>query len=137
MELADGVLVNKADGDLEAAADRAAQQCLLAMRVLHAGDGGPPPVLVGSATTGRGLAELWRSIERRLDDARRSGRLAERRARQAEQWLETAVREALLDEFLRDGRVRAAMHAATAKVAAGERLPRAVARDLIRLRDRP
>jgi LAO/AO transport system kinase len=136
MELADAVRVNKADGDREAAADRAAQQCLLAMRVLHAGDGEPPPVLLGSAVTGRGLAELWQAIEGHLDDARGSGRLAERRARQAEQWLATTVREALLDEFLRDGRVRTAMHAATAKVAAGERLPRAVARELICLRDR-
>ncbi|MFY9340870.1 MAG: methylmalonyl Co-A mutase-associated GTPase MeaB, partial [Planctomycetota bacterium] len=63
MELADAVLVHKADGDLAAAADRASQQCTLAMRVLHGGDAAPPPVLLASALTRRGLPELWQAIE--------------------------------------------------------------------------
>src|SRR5690606_3192899 len=131
MELADGVFVHKADGDLAPAADRAAQQCLLAMRVLHSGDPTPPPVLVGSSTTGRGLDELWSAIESWLTAHRGSGAFAQRRATQATAWLEQAVRDRLLAEFHADTAVAAALDRARADVAAGRRLPGAVARELL------
>ena len=136
MELADGVLVHKADGDLAPAADRAAQQCLLAMRVLHSGEP-QPPVLVGSSATGRGLDELWTAIEQCLQARRDRGAFAARRAGQAKEWLDAAVRERLLAEFLGDATIRDALAAARAEVAAGTRLPSAAARDLLRLRGAP
>ena len=61
MELCDGILVHKADGDLAAAADRAAQQVLLALRVLRAGEADKPTVLVGSSLTGKGIDEIGRA----------------------------------------------------------------------------
>lgn len=131
MELCDGVLVHKADGDLAAAADRAAQQCLLALRVLHAGDAHKPPVVVGSSLTGRGLDELWQQIEGSLARARSEGRLAERRRQQVFAWLDEVVRDRLLHDFLADPGVGAAMAQARDDVAAGTRLPSAVARALI------
>jgi LAO/AO transport system kinase len=131
MELADGVLVHKADGDLAAAADRAAQQCLLALRVLHSGDAEPPPVVLGSSLTGRGLDELWQLIERRLATWRRSGAFAARRTQQANDWLDTAVRERLLTQFLADPATAAAMQSARERVARGELLPSAAARQLL------
>jgi Methylmalonyl Co-A mutase-associated GTPase MeaB len=81
MELADGVLVHKADGDLGPAAERAAQQCLLAMRVLHAGEAEPPSVVLGSSVTGRGLDEVWQTIAQRLAARQQSGAFAARRTR--------------------------------------------------------
>ncbi len=133
MELADGVLVHKADGDLAAAADRAAQQCMLAMRVLHSGTT-PPPVLVGSSLTKRGLGELWQAIGARLQQARADGSFAARRARQIGDWLEYAVRERLLAEFLDDPVVGAAMARARDEVVRGAILPSAAARALLALR---
>jgi LAO/AO transport system kinase len=134
MELADGILVHKADGDLAAAADRAAQQCLLALRVLHAGAAEPPPVVIGSSLSGRGLDELWQAIESRLLAARADGRLAARRAQQNETWLQEAVRERLLAAFLADPATAAAMADARAAVARGTRLPGAAARALVAAR---
>jgi LAO/AO transport system kinase len=131
MELADGILVHKADGDLAAAADRAAQQCMLALRVLHAGEMEPPPVVVGSSVTGRGLAEMWQAIEQWLANRRADGRLAHRRAQQAGDWLEQTVRERLLADFLADPQTAAAMAEARAKVAAGAELPTAAARSVL------
>lgn len=131
MELADGILVHKADGDLAAAADRAAQQCMLALRVLHAGEAEPPPVVVGSSVTGRGLAELWQAIEQWLANRRADGRLAHRRAQQAGDWLEQTVRERLLADFLADPHTASAMAEARAKVAAGTELPTAAARSVL------
>ena len=134
MELADLVLVHKADGDLAAAADRAAQQCMLAMRVLHSGCAEPPPVLVGSSVTGRGLDELWQAIERHRTNAQTSGELQTRRGRQAGEWLEHAVRESLLTDFLDDPSTAAAMAKAREDVASGSVLPTVAARRLLLLR---
>jgi len=131
MELADGVLVHKADGDLAPAADRAAQQCMLAMRVLHAGSTAPPPVVVGSSVTGRGLDELWQAIEQRLAARRTDGTFAARRTQQANDWLDTAVRERLLQQFLADPATATAMATARQRVARGELLPSAAARQLV------
>lgn len=135
MELADGILVHKADGDLAAAADRAAQQCMLALRVLHAGEAEPPPVVVGSSVTGRGLTELWQAIERWLARRRADGRIVARRAQQAGDWLEQTVRERLLADFLADPRTAAAMAEARTKVAEGTELPTAAARSVLAKRD--
>lgn len=128
MELADGILVHKADGDLAAAADRAAQQCLLALRVLHSGEAEPPPVVVGSSVTGRGVDELWRAIERWLTARQVDGRLDARRTRQTSDWLEQTVRERLLADFFADPRIADAMAEARASVAAGRELPTVAAR---------
>ena len=137
MELADGVLVHKADGDLAAAADRAAQQCLLAMRVLHSGEATPPPVVIGSSVTGHGLAELWRLIEQQLVTARSRGTFTSRRTQQAGDWFEHAVREQLLSEFLADPKVKSAMRQAKDEVVRGLTLPAAAARTLLALRSQP
>lgn len=131
MELADGVLVHKADGDLAAAAERAAQQCRIAMHVLHPDDAELPLVLVGSSVTGAGLDDLWTAIERRLQAGRKDGSLAARRTRQADEWLETAVRERLLTHFLADPATAAKMAEAKARVARGELLPTTAARQLV------
>jgi len=136
MELADGVLVHKADGDLVPAANRTAQQCLLAMRVLHAGDGQTPPVVTGSSVTAQGLDDLWQAIERRLEQARTDGSLQQRRARQASRWLDESVRDALLREFLNAPEVRDELAAARQRVEHGEQLPSSAARAVLRLRRR-
>jgi len=132
MELADGVLVHKADGDLAAAAERAAQQCRIAMHVLHPDGAEPPAVVVGSSLTGAGLDELWRTIERVAAARRADGTFAARRGRQADEWLDSAVRERLLTAFLADPATAAAMAAARQRVARGEVLATTAARELVK-----
>lgn len=134
MELASGILVHKADGDLAAAADRAAQQCMLAMRVLHAGEAKPPPVMVASSTTGKGLVDAWNAIDLLLTADEQSGALAARRIEQAGTWLESAVREHLLDAFLGDKKVAQAMAEARERVSRGQALPSTEARRLAAMR---
>ncbi|MBM4060436.1 MAG: methylmalonyl Co-A mutase-associated GTPase MeaB [Planctomycetes bacterium] len=130
MELADGVLVTRADGDLAAAAELVAQQCRFALRVLHGGEP-PPPVVAGSARNGTGLDELWRTIEDRLQQARAGGRLQARRAAQAGAWLDAIVQERLLAGFLADPVAAAELQQARASVARGEQLPGAAARQVL------
>jgi LAO/AO transport system kinase len=137
MELCDGIFVHKADGDLAAAADRAAQQVLLAMRVLRAGGRELPPVLLGSSATGRGIDELWQAVEGRVATARASGALERRRSEQRTSWLDAALRLQLTESFFADPRVQAALPEARAAVAAGRELPTAAAARLLALRAAP
>jgi LAO/AO transport system kinase len=135
MELCDGILVHKADGDLAAAADRAAQQVLLALHVLHAGSTQKPPVVVGSSATGKGIDELWQAIAQQVATARANGSLQQRREQQQQQWLDATLRQYLLDAFFADPRVQAALPALRAAVAEGRELPPAAARSLLALRE--
>ena len=133
MELCDGVVVHKADGDLAAAADRAAQQCMLALRVLHSGDGAVPFVLVGSSITGRGIDALWDAIAAVVAARAADGSLRRRREGQAEAWLDAVVRDQLLGAFLADPRVQGQLPQLRRDVAQGRLLPGAGARRLLAL----
>lgn len=133
MELADGILVHKADADLAAAANRAAQQCSLALRVLHSGDGELPPVLTGSSVTGHGLEELWTAIETHVARRRADGRLSHERGEQARAWMNSAVHEALQESFARHPLVQRELPRLSAEVAAARMLPHAAAKQLLLL----
>jgi LAO/AO transport system kinase len=134
MELCDGVLVHKADGDLLAAAQRTAQQCQLALRVLRSGEAQKPLVVVGSSLTGDGLDELWRAIESGLAAARDSGALQARRNQQVDAWLDDAVRQRLLAAFFADPRAERQLAELRQQVRAGTLLAPAAARQLLSLR---
>ena len=63
LELADVLVVNKADGDNEQAARLAAAEFRRALPLLApTGEGGPPEVMAVSAITGAGVDELWDCI---------------------------------------------------------------------------
>ncbi|MEV7808699.1 methylmalonyl Co-A mutase-associated GTPase MeaB [Microbispora sp. NPDC088329] len=93
LELADVIAVNKADGEYETAARKAARELSGALRLLRAAT----PVLTCSGLTGAGLEELWRHIVRHQEDAD----LAARRSRQQVEWTWALVRDRLL-AMLRD-----------------------------------
>lgn len=140
MELADSILVHKADGDLLPAAQRAAQQCLLALRILHSGEADVPVVACGSSTSGEGLDEFWSALERRVEQRRTSGAFAERRSRQAAAWFDDAVEKQLLADFAADAEAQRERAAARDDVVAGRRWPAAAAREVVarhRQRSRP
>jgi LAO/AO transport system kinase len=102
LELADVVAVNKADGEHEPAARKAARELAGALRMLRS-DTVPPPVLTCSGLTGDGLDELWRRILAHQD----SLDLAAKRRRQQVQWTWTLVRNRLLSELRDDPEVTA------------------------------
>lgn len=132
MELADGVLVHKADGDLLPAANRTAQQCMLAMRVLHSGEQDPPTVMTASSVAQTGIDELWQVIAAHIHRRQQNGDFDARRSHQAVNWLDRTVRDALLDELLAAPNAKSEFAAAQVRVAAGEQVATAAARDLLR-----
>src|SRR5689334_1629545 len=83
IELADLIVVNKADGDLKATARRSVADYQHALRMLRSPTAGwTPEVTTCSALTGAGVAEIWTVVERFLSAVGRPG-IARRRAEQA------------------------------------------------------
>jgi LAO/AO transport system kinase len=133
MELADLVIINKADLDATAAA-RAANQIGSALRLF--GEHEQRAVQQVSALTGQGLAELWQEIEARATARRASGEFAQRRRQQAEAWLWDIVRGRLLQDFRAHPAVNAALPQMQAGIASGQIAPSAAARALLALFER-
>ena len=129
MELADVVVVTKADGDLVPAANRTAADHRHAVHLLHGAE--PPPVVACSAITGEGIDAAWSAVRAVRDRRAASGEQAERRSAQARSWLWDEVRETLLDELRNDPGVADLAPALEAEVTAGTLSPAAAAAQLL------
>jgi LAO/AO transport system kinase len=130
VELADLLVVNKADGDLKPAALRAVADYRHALRMLRpaAADDSMPLVLAASALTGEGIAQVWQRVEHQAATLLASGERERRRARQAHAALWSEIGEGLLDLFKADRRVAARLRDLEAQVAGGTLTPSAAAR---------
>ena len=89
LELADLVVVTKADGDLLAAAKLAASQLRQSLHMMH-GDN-PPPVQLASCVSDMGLDDVHADIDRLAKESAQSGETAQRRARQSGGWFDDEV----------------------------------------------
>ncbi|HEY8544196.1 MAG TPA: methylmalonyl Co-A mutase-associated GTPase MeaB [Acidimicrobiales bacterium] len=132
MELADVILVNKADGDLEPAARRAVADYRHAVHLLRPKhDGWAVPVLPVSALAGEGVDEAWAAIERCTEHLRSTGALDRLRAGQAVAWMWDEIRETLLDAFRQDPEVARRWDEVESAVRAGRLSPTTAARRLL------
>jgi LAO/AO transport system kinase len=108
LELADVIAVNKADGDHEVPARKAARELSGALRLLRTADARwTPPVLTCSGLTGAGLDTVWEQVRRHHATLAESGELAEKRRRQQVDWTWTMVRDTLLTRLHEHPGVRA------------------------------
>jgi len=106
MELADLVVVNKADGGNVQAAELAGRELNNALHYLrHATPGWTTKALTCSAKEKAGLPEIWREIERFVDQGKTSGVFEDRRQNQVLQWFEALLTEAVLNRFYSNPRV--------------------------------
>ncbi|MDQ8046914.1 MAG: methylmalonyl Co-A mutase-associated GTPase MeaB, partial [Patulibacter sp.] len=100
MEIADVVVVNKADGDRLKLARRAASDYRHALHMLPpATPGWDTVVLTLSATEGTGLAEFWQAVEDHRAHLEADGGLGRRREAQQLKWLRSLVEESVLAAF--------------------------------------
>jgi len=121
MEIADLIVVNKADGDLAAQAESTRSEYASALRLMRprVGDApGFPRALKASAATGAGLDLVREAIESLHDHRRASGRLENVRAHQRVQALRRALERTALDLIRRDPGSARALAAAEDAVAA-------------------
>ncbi len=136
MELADLVVVNKADGDLLPAAQRAAADLRNAVHLMRPKrPGWEVAVLLASSVESAGIDEAWTSIAGAIDRLRADGTLDELRADQAVAWMWSEVREEAVARTLgAAGVVRA--KALEDQVRRGERTPASAAAELLGDADR-
>jgi len=131
-ELADLVLVNKADGEFKAAARRAATEYAQAMRYLAPVSPHWRSVAeTCSALTGEGIGDVWQTIERYRAVMEPSGEIAARRSHQAVSWMWSEISESLLASFKADPVVATEIGALEIEVAAGNVTPTAAAQRLL------
>jgi len=132
VELADLIVVNKADGDLAAAAQRAAGDYRSALRFLRPRSARwEVPVETCSALEGRGIDEIWTLIEQYRATMTASGDLGAARAAQARRWLWNETVESLMALLREDPRVRQRIQELEQAVAAGRVSPRVAAQELV------
>jgi LAO/AO transport system kinase len=141
-ELADLVLINKADLD-EAAATRAQAQITSSLRLMglqghperahHDASVWQPRVLLASALAGRGIDAFWAAVQRFRELAVASGRLAARRHEQDRAWMWERIDAGLKERFRNHPAVRSALAESSAQVRAGTLAASVAARRLLDL----
>jgi LAO/AO transport system kinase len=134
MEIADLVVINKADLDA-AAATRARAQISSALRWLGPHAHSATQVLQLSALKATGLADFWLAVTAFRDAQGRSGQLAERRRAQDEAWMWARIESGLRLRFRQRAAVRAALPQTIADVRAGRLAASVAARRLLELSD--
>ena len=142
MELADLVVINKADLD-EAAATRARAQITGALRLFgphgraahgpHDEELWHAQVLQLSALKGSGLADFWHAVERFRALQQASGALVQRRHEQDRSWMWERIEAGLRQRFRNHPAVREALPALVDQVLAGTLAASVAARRLLEL----
>jgi LAO/AO transport system kinase len=132
MELADLIVVNKADGDLLPAARRAVADYRHAVHLLRPKHvGWMVPVLAVSALEGTGIDETWAAIEGLEAQLRHDGSLDRLRSGQSVAWMLQEIREQLVESFRNDRRVTKMWDEVETEVRSGQRSPTTGARHLL------
>jgi LAO/AO transport system kinase len=132
MELADLILITKADGDLTDAANRAFGDYRAALGLMRPKYPEiPPEIAKVSALTGTGIPESWTLIQSLAERLRTGGHLGRLRTGQLRGWFWSEVRAALVETLDADPAMAAEAAALESRVLAGQSLPQAAARTLI------
>lgn len=138
MEMADIIVINKADGDLKPAAQRTCADYAGALRLLRKRPQDPdgfPKAMMVSALQENGLSETWDAVQTLTDWRRAEGFWDRTRAAQARYWFEQAVKQTLLAQ-LDAPKAKAALQALSDRVAKGAEDPTKAAQDFVAQLDR-
>jgi len=132
LELADVVVVNKADGVHLTEAKSAARELSAAIRLIYPRETlWRPPVLTMSALDGTGLRELWDTVLRHRDVLTAGGEFDARRRKQQVDWTWSMVRDAVLDRVLTHPAVKSMRAEIERQVRAGELTPALAAQQIL------
>jgi LAO/AO transport system kinase len=134
MELADLVVINKADIDPDAAT-RAQAQITSALRIItqHGRAHAIPRVLQLSALKEQGVQAFWQAVGEWRDARAAGGELASRRRRQSLGWMWERIESGLRSAFRSDPAVKGELAQLTREVEEGKVAPSTAARRLLAL----
>ena len=137
LELADAIVVNKADGSSESLARTTQQHYRSAMSLLRHDDFWEPKVMTCSALQRQGIEEIWKMISEYADASRANGAFDEVRAEQNLSWMRQLVDELLRDQLAKHPRVREALPTVEADVRSAAQTPLAAAQAILALSSEP
>lgn len=132
VELADLVIVNKADGDLIAGAKRVQGDYKAALRMLHPSSANwQPKVLTCSALNNQGIDEIWKTVNEFEKAMRVSDELEKKRSHQAISWMWKEIKETLISRFINHPNISAQITKIEADVESGKKSPTQAALELL------
>lgn len=133
MEMADGIIINKADGDNIKKANEARADFQHALHLFSVPDSGwSPRVLTASALEKRGIAETWQLISEYIDATRANGYFEKQRAQQTLDWFHENMRQLLIHRLSENVLVADKIKMMESKILNNEMLPSAAAVEIIR-----
>ena len=132
LEIADMIAVNKADGEMKNAANRAVMEYQHALDILNPKSANwKPRSLSCSAFTGDGLAAIWETIcdyKRLLKDA---GEWQEKRKSQQVEWMWAIIRERILSKIETNEKVQSLVPELELQVAESKLTPALAALEIL------
>jgi LAO/AO transport system kinase len=132
LELADVIVVNKADGAHATEAKAAARELSAAIRLIYPRETlWRPPVLTMSAMEGVGLVELWDTILKHRDTLTAAGEFEARRRAQQVEWTWAMVRDSVLDQVLNHPGVKGIRTEVERQVRTGQITPALAAQQIL------
>ncbi len=132
MEIADAIVINKAEGDNRPRAELARQQYENALHLLKPKSSHwQVPALLCSALYNEGIDDIWQQILTFIAIMKKSGEFEEKRRLQATDWMWAMVMNDLKDLFMRDKNVAALIDQVQTGVATGTTTPSTAARRLL------
>lgn len=138
LELADVVVVNKADGKHLTEAKGAARELTNALKLIYPHDAlWMPPVLTMSALENSGVDEFWATVRRHNETLTRAGEFERRRSQQQIDWTWAMVHDNLMARLGDNPAVKAIRAEVEAKVRSGELTPALAAADIVDAFDGP
>ncbi len=132
MEMADVVVVNKADGQRVAAAKATAAEYQNAIHLFPVKESGQiVSTLTCSSLTGEGVDMVWKEVKQLVEFLKNNGYFDENRRKQATHWLDQTIRDNLINAFFTDTAVRKAYEVAKKAVLDGKKSPFAAAEEVV------
>ncbi len=134
MELADLVVINKADGENLPAAERARAEAQNALHYLPSSlSGWTPRALTCSALTGKGIDSLWNCVLEHSAQTKANGWFSRTRREQAQKWMHEIIQQGLQQRFEAHPAIRNRIAAVEQEVRAGRKPSFQAARELLEI----
>ena len=107
MEMADAIVINKADGENLKPAEKARAEFRRALHLYPAKESGwNPRVLLASATEKTGIQEVWALVEEYEQLVKKTGHFSQKRQNQNKFWLLQTINEHLKNRFYQDPEIK-------------------------------
>lgn len=134
MEMADIVVITKADGENIHKAQLAQSQISNALHLFPTSESGfRPQVLTSSAVKGTGLSDVWATVTEFTDNIKENGYLESNRRRQNKYWMYETINESLRSSFYRDAKIEAALPKFEKKVLSARKSSFIAAKELLEI----